>query len=232
MGSRYANQYGGVQLHKSSGAGDEKNGYGKIVNVASGLFSKIAQCFCIMSVRRAPKSHLLVHLRAGSGRRWHHRKLYSPRSCHEREGYWRSPVGCIKDGNTATRAIKREQMPEDLIGTLVFFSSSDRTSLLANLVVDGGSAIALTAANFHRMNGSCPRRSKARRSRIMRDKWYIGTPLARASIATLTSGVAVPNDLLHLFMVHYSAFGISMAGRLRSGSDGRVSNAKRLDYHP
>ncbi len=48
----------------------------------------------------------------------------------------------VKDGNTATRAIKREQMPEDLIGTLVFFSSSDSDFITGQtLVVDGGSAM-------------------------------------------------------------------------------------------
>lgn len=62
------------------------------------------------------------------------------------------------------------------------------------------------------MNGSCP---KAVESAALADyerqiKPYRDAFGARASIATLTSGVAIPDDLLHLFMVHYSAFGISM----------------------
>ena len=48
----------------------------------------------------------------------------------------------VKDGNTASRAIKREQVPEDLIGTLVFFASSDSDFITGQtLVVDGGSAM-------------------------------------------------------------------------------------------
>ena len=48
----------------------------------------------------------------------------------------------MKDGNTASRAIKREQMPEDLIGALVFFSSQDSDFITGQtLVVDGGSAM-------------------------------------------------------------------------------------------
>jgi NAD(P)-dependent dehydrogenase (short-subunit alcohol dehydrogenase family) len=48
----------------------------------------------------------------------------------------------VKDGNTASRAIKREQLPEDLIGALVFFSSQDSDFITGQtLVVDGGSAM-------------------------------------------------------------------------------------------
>ena len=48
----------------------------------------------------------------------------------------------VKDGNTASRAIKREEVPEDLLGTVVFFSSSDSDFITGQtLVVDGGSAM-------------------------------------------------------------------------------------------
>ena len=43
----------------------KKNGYGKIVNIASGtVFQGHSNAFALCPVRRAPKSHLLVHLRA------------------------------------------------------------------------------------------------------------------------------------------------------------------------
>jgi NAD(P)-dependent dehydrogenase (short-subunit alcohol dehydrogenase family) len=46
-----------------------------------------------------------------------------------------------RDLNTATRALKRYQTPEDLIGTLIFLSSGDSDFMTGQcMVVDGGSA--------------------------------------------------------------------------------------------
>jgi NAD(P)-dependent dehydrogenase (short-subunit alcohol dehydrogenase family) len=46
-----------------------------------------------------------------------------------------------RDGNKATRALKRYQIPEDLIGTLIFLSSEDSDFMTGqSMVVDGGSA--------------------------------------------------------------------------------------------
>lgn len=48
----------------------------------------------------------------------------------------------VKDGNTASRAIKREEVPEDLIGALMFLSSSDSDFVTGQtIVIDGGSAM-------------------------------------------------------------------------------------------
>jgi NAD(P)-dependent dehydrogenase (short-subunit alcohol dehydrogenase family) len=48
----------------------------------------------------------------------------------------------IKDANAATRAIKRDEVPEDLIGALVFLSSSDSNFVTGQtIVVDGGSVM-------------------------------------------------------------------------------------------
>jgi NAD(P)-dependent dehydrogenase (short-subunit alcohol dehydrogenase family) len=48
----------------------------------------------------------------------------------------------IKNSNAASRAIKRDEVPEDLIGALLFLSSGDSNFVTGQtLVVDGGSAM-------------------------------------------------------------------------------------------
>jgi NAD(P)-dependent dehydrogenase (short-subunit alcohol dehydrogenase family) len=52
---------------------------------------------------------------------------------------WKGPA---KDANIASRAIKREEMPEDLIGALLFLTSDDSAFVTGQtIVVDGGSAM-------------------------------------------------------------------------------------------
>ena len=46
-----------------------------------------------------------------------------------------------RDANRETRALKRYQTPEDLIGSLIFLSSDDSDFMTGqSMVVDGGSA--------------------------------------------------------------------------------------------
>ena len=48
----------------------------------------------------------------------------------------------IKDGNTNSRAFKREEMPEDLVGAMKFLCSSDSDFMTGQtMLVDGGSAM-------------------------------------------------------------------------------------------
>ena len=48
----------------------------------------------------------------------------------------------IKDANAQTRALKRDEVPEDLLGTLVYLSSADSDFVTGQtIVVDGGSAM-------------------------------------------------------------------------------------------
>ena len=103
----------------------KKNGYGKIVNIASGTVFK--------------GTPMLLHYVSSKGA-----QVAFTRALAREVGDDGITVNCIapgltmsekvidddqwiavKDGNTASRAIKREQVPEDLIGTLVFFASSD-----------------------------------------------------------------------------------------------------------
>tara|TARA_R110000868_G_scaffold6363_7_gene36121 strand:- start:13144 stop:13899 length:756 start_codon:yes stop_codon:yes gene_type:complete len=120
----------------------KRNGYGKIVNIASGTVFK--------------GTPMLLHYVSSKGA-----QIAFTRALAREVGDDGITVNCIapgltmsekvvddpqwtavKDGNTASRAIKREQMPEDLIGALVFFSSSDSDFITGQtLVVDGGSAM-------------------------------------------------------------------------------------------
>ena len=120
----------------------KKNGYGKIVNIASGTVFK--------------GTPMLLHYVSSKGA-----QVAFTRALAREVGDDGITVNCIapgltmsekvidddqwiavKDGNTESRAIKREQVPEDLIGTLVFFASSDSDFITGQtLVVDGGSAM-------------------------------------------------------------------------------------------
>ena len=120
----------------------KKNGYGKIVNIASGTVFK--------------GTPMLLHYVSSKGA-----QVAFTRALAREVGDDGITVNCIapgltmsekvvndeqwqvaKDANTNSRAIKREEVPEDLLGAVVFFSSSDSDFITGQtLVVDGGSAM-------------------------------------------------------------------------------------------
>lgn len=120
----------------------KKNGYGKIVNIASGTVFK--------------GTPMLLHYVSSKGA-----QVAFTRALSREVGEFGITVNCIapgltmsegiadsqqwidlKGGNTASRAIKRDQAPDDLMGAVVFFSSSDSDFITGQtLVVDGGSAM-------------------------------------------------------------------------------------------
>lgn len=120
----------------------KKNGYGKIINIASGtvfkgtpmllhyVSSKGAQVAFTRALAREVGDHGITVNCIAPGLTMSEKVID--------DDQWTA----VKDGNTASRAIKREQMPEDLIGALVFFSSQDSDFITGQtLVVDGGSAM-------------------------------------------------------------------------------------------
>ncbi|MDE0796418.1 MAG: 3-oxoacyl-ACP reductase FabG [Alphaproteobacteria bacterium] len=120
----------------------KKNGYGKIINIASGtvfkgtpmllhyVSSKGAQVAFTRALAREVGDHGITVNCIAPGLTMSEKVI--------EDDQWTA----VKDGNTASRAIKREQMPEDLIGALVFFSSQDSDFITGQtLVVDGGSAM-------------------------------------------------------------------------------------------
>ena len=120
----------------------KKHGYGKIINIASGTVFK--------------GTPMLLHYVSSKGA-----MVAFTRALSREVGDDGITVNCIapgltmsekvindpqwttvKDNNTATRAIKREEVPEDLLGTVVFFSSAESDFITGQtLVVDGGSAM-------------------------------------------------------------------------------------------
>lgn len=120
----------------------KKNGYGKIVNIASGTVFK--------------GTPMLLHYVSSKGA-----QIAFTRALAREVGDFGITVNCIapgltmseaiaddpqwlaiKSGNTASRALKREEVPEDLLGAVVFFASSDSDFITGQtLVVDGGSAM-------------------------------------------------------------------------------------------
>ncbi len=120
----------------------KKNGYGKIVNIASGTVFKGVP--------------MLLHYVSSKGA-----QIAFTRALAREVGEFGITVNCIapgltmsekvvndeqwmavKGGNTASRALKREEVPEDLLGAVVFFSSTDSDFITGQtLVVDGGSAM-------------------------------------------------------------------------------------------
>jgi NAD(P)-dependent dehydrogenase (short-subunit alcohol dehydrogenase family) len=120
----------------------KKNGYGKIVNIASGTVFK--------------GTPMLLHYVSSKGA-----QIAFTRALAREVGDFGITVNCIapgltmseaiaddeqwlaiKGGNTASRALKREEVPEDLLGAVVFFSSTDSDFITGQtLVVDGGSAM-------------------------------------------------------------------------------------------
>ena len=119
-----------------------KNRYGKIVNIASGtvfkgtpmllhyVTSKGAQvAFTRALARELGSDGITVNCIAPG--------LTMSESIAT-DAQWKA----VKESNTASRAIKRDEVPEDLLGAVVFFSSSSSDFITGQtLVVDGGSAM-------------------------------------------------------------------------------------------
>ena len=119
------------------------NGYGKIINVSSGRFFKGSTFF--------------LHYDASKGA-----VVSMTRSLAREEGDHGIRVNCIAPGSTmsenvlartnwrggapagtvATRALKRNEMPEDLVGACIYLASADSDFMTGQtIVVDGGSAM-------------------------------------------------------------------------------------------
>jgi NAD(P)-dependent dehydrogenase (short-subunit alcohol dehydrogenase family) len=119
-----------------------KNKYGKIVNIASGtVFKGTPNLLHYVSSKGA----MIAFTRALA------REVGDDNICVNAlaPGLTMSEklVGAeqwetIKDANAATRAFKREELPEDLVGAMKFLCSSDSDFMTGQtILVDGGSAM-------------------------------------------------------------------------------------------
>ncbi len=119
-----------------------KNGYGKIVNIASGTVFKGTP---MMLHYVSSKGAMVAFTRSLSRELGEHNisvNAIAPGLTMSEKVVGDDQWLDIKDANAATRAIKRDEVPEDLLGTLVYLSSSDSDFVTGQtIVVDGGSAM-------------------------------------------------------------------------------------------
>ena len=117
--------------------------YGKIINIASGTVFKgvpmllhyVASKGAVVAISRAVAREL-----GDDGIRVN---TLAPGLVMS-EGVLKNPVwrGAVVSNNVASRAIKREALPEDLVGTAIYLSSADSDFVTGQvLVVDGGSVM-------------------------------------------------------------------------------------------
>ena len=120
----------------------QRNGYGKIVNISSGTVFKGAP---MMLHYVSSKGAVLAFTRALArevGDAGIQVNALAPGLAMSEEVAGKQQWTEIKDANAATRAIKRDAMPEDPIGAMVFLCSSESDFVTGQtLVCDGGSVM-------------------------------------------------------------------------------------------
>ena len=119
-----------------------RNGYGKIVNISSGtVFKGTPMMLHYVSSKGAVVAFTRALARevGDAGIRVN---ALAPGLTMSEEVARKEQWAAIKDANAATRAIRRDAMPEDLIGAMVFLCSSDSDFVTGQtLVCDGGSVM-------------------------------------------------------------------------------------------
>ena len=119
-----------------------RNGYGKIVNISSGTVFKGTP---MMLHYVSSKGAIVAFTRALArevGDAGIQVNALAPGLTMSEVVAGKEQWAAIKDANTATRAIRRDAMPEDLIGAMLFLCSSDSDFVTGQtLVCDGGSVM-------------------------------------------------------------------------------------------
>ncbi len=119
-----------------------KNGYGKIVNIASGtVFKGTPNMLHYVSSKGAMIAFTRALAREVGDDNICVNALAPGLTMSEKivnDTQWTG----AKDANAATRAIKRDEVPEDLVGAMKFLCSSDSDFMTGQtILVDGGSAM-------------------------------------------------------------------------------------------
>ena len=117
--------------------------YGKIINIASGTVFKGTPMMLHYVTSKGARHRHDAGLGARTGRARHLRQRDRPGPHLERGG--QGPERLRRDARPPTsrrRALKREEEPEDLVGTVVFLASHDSDFMTGQtMLVDGGSAM-------------------------------------------------------------------------------------------
>ena len=120
----------------------QRNGYGKIVNISSGtVFKGTPMMLHYVSSKGAVVAFTRALARevGDAGIRVN---ALAPGLTMSEEVARKEQWAAIKDANAATRAIRRDAMPEDLIGAMLFLCSADSDFVTGQtLVCDGGSVM-------------------------------------------------------------------------------------------
>lgn len=120
-----------------------RNGYGKIINVSSGRVFKGQTHFLHYDASKAAVVGMTRSLAREVGADGICVNAIAPGSTASENVQKRTNwAGGTMDATVKTRAIKRVEMPEDLVGACVFLASPDSDFMTGQtMVVDGGSAM-------------------------------------------------------------------------------------------
>ena len=119
-----------------------KNGYGKIINIASGTVFKGTPLLLHYVSSKGAIVAMTRSLAREVGDDGISVNAIAPGLTMSEKVLEDDQWTTLQSGNVGSRAFKRDEVPEDLIGALLFFSSSDSDFVTGQtLVVDGGSAM-------------------------------------------------------------------------------------------
>ena len=122
--------------------GMRRNGYGKIVNISSGTVFKGTPMMLHYVSSKGAIVAFTRSLAREVGDAGIQVNALAPGLTMSEEVAAKQQWAAIKDANAATRAIRRDAMPEDLIGAMLFLCSSDSDFVTGQtLVCDGGSVM-------------------------------------------------------------------------------------------
>ena len=120
-----------------------KNGYGKIINVSSGRAFKGSTHFLHYDASKGAVVSITRSLAREAGDDGICVNCIAPGSTLSEKVLERNVTkGTMPGATVKTRAIKREEVPEDLVGACVFLASADSDFMTGQtMIVDGGSAM-------------------------------------------------------------------------------------------
>jgi NAD(P)-dependent dehydrogenase (short-subunit alcohol dehydrogenase family) len=119
-----------------------RQGYGKIINIASGTVFKGVPMMLHYVTSKAAVIGMTRSLSRELGEHGIRINAIAPGLTLSEVVKGRNDYGAMRAANIATRALKREETPEDLVGTVIFLASHDSDFMTGQtILVDGGSAM-------------------------------------------------------------------------------------------